>query len=142
MNALMRVGTRAATSGRTLVSRAYHQLTDQDVALYQAALVCIGISSVFVLNLLWEFPQRRLIWGDTSPWTSDLSTQYLDRNGGYSVLLWSTSHWWFECVYALAIMAGVCVALGWHTRLWMPVLAVMTMSFHDRVSMTSTAGDI
>jgi hypothetical protein len=83
---------------------AWAAFTERANAEYQAAVVRIGFALCFGGFLLREWPDRRVLYGDRSPWSFGLAQQMLASNHAFSVLLWSDSRWWFEGVYTASIV--------------------------------------
>ena len=109
------------------------------MALYQAAVARIGIASVYVLFLLHEYPNRKVLWGDRSPWTPEMAHELSTYEGGFSLLLWSPGRWWFEGLYLL-YHRDRSLSLGWRTRICLPIFAVLVLSIQYRNSIPTTDG--
>jgi len=110
-------------------------------APHQAALLRIGLGGVAAAFLLREWPHRRLLYGDRSPWAPDMAAQVVAEDHRFSVLLWSGGHWWFELVYHGAIVAAVLLTLGWRTRGTSVAFLVAVVSFDSRNPYLGDAGD-
>ena len=110
-------------------------------APYQAALFRIGLGGIVAAFLLREWPHRRLLYGDRSPWAPDMAARVIEEDHRFSVLLWSGSHWWFELVYHAAIVAAVLLVLGWRTRGTSVVFLVAVLSIESRNTYLGDAGD-
>ncbi|NUU23383.1 MAG: HTTM domain-containing protein, partial [Streptomycetaceae bacterium] len=108
---------------------------------YQAALLRIGFGSVFLATLLREVLNRREIWGDRSPWSQDMSRRLLSGIDGVSILLVRDDRWWFELMYALAIVVTALFVAGWHTRATSVLFCVMVVSFNSRSLLMTDGGD-
>ena len=136
-------GRFARLRGRlnSLAGRGLHLLADREIGLHQAAVVRIGTALVCVVFLLREYPNRRAVWGDLSPWTPEMAHQLFTYDGGFSILLWSPGRWWFESVYLLTILVGLLVVVGWRTRISVAVFAVLVLSIQFRSVITTDGGD-
>lgn len=115
--------------------------TSAPLAPYQAAVVRIGFALCFGGFLLREWPNRRALYGDHAAWSLDLARQMITGNHAFTVLLWSDSRWWFELVYALAILVSVLLLLGWHTRTMSVLFLVLVLSIQNRSVLVGDGGD-
>ncbi|MEY9870921.1 hypothetical protein ABH931_000375 [Streptacidiphilus sp. MAP12-33] len=116
-------------------------VTGRTLAPYQAAVVRIGVALTFGGFLLREWPHRRVLYGDLSPWSGDLARQMLSANHAFTVLAWSDGRWWFEGVYAAAIAVSVLMLLGWRTRATSLVFMVLVLSLQNRSVLVGDGGD-
>jgi hypothetical protein len=123
------------------VLRGWTAATSGPLAPYQAAVVRIGFALCFGGFLLREWPHRRVLYGDRSPWSLDLARQMLLGNHAFTVLAWSGNRWWFELVYALAILVSVLMLLGWHTRTTSVLFMVCVLSIQNRSVLVGDGGD-
>ncbi|MFC1431333.1 HTTM domain-containing protein [Streptacidiphilus sp. N1-3] len=128
-----RLGTAARSGWAAATSRA--------LAPYQAAVVRIGFALCFGGFLLREWPHRRVLYGDRSPWSLDLARQMLAGNHAFTVLAWSDNRWWFELVYALAILVSALLLLGWRTRTMSVLFLVCVLSIQNRSVLVGDGGD-
>ncbi|WTG93743.1 HTTM domain-containing protein [Kitasatospora sp. NBC_01560] len=108
---------------------------------HQAAAVRIGFGLVWLAHLLREWPNRRLLYGDTSPWSLDLAERLLADNGALTVLPWFGGRLWFELVYHLAVLAAVGVLLGWRTRASSVLFLATVLSLQNRNVFLGDGGD-
>ncbi|MEU6231736.1 HTTM domain-containing protein [Kitasatospora sp. NPDC047058] len=115
--------------------------TGRALGPYQAAAVRIGFGLVWLAHLLREWPNRRLLYGDTSPWSLDLAERLLADNGALTVLPWFGGRLWFELVYHLAVLAAVAVVLGWRTRASGVLFMVTVLSLQNRNVFLGDGGD-
>lgn len=115
--------------------------TGRTLGRYQAAVVRIGFALVFTLQLLREWPNRRELYGDLSPWSLQLARRLLDQTQAFTVLSWQDGRWWFEAGYLLAILSGVLLALGWRTRLSSVLFLVSVFSVQNRDVLIGDGGD-
>ncbi|MFJ9946332.1 HTTM domain-containing protein [Kitasatospora sp. NPDC091207] len=122
-------------------SRAFAAFTGQVLGRYQAAAVRIGFGLVWLAFLLREWPNRRLLYGDTSPWSLDLAERLLADNGALTVLPWFGGRLWFELVYHLAVLAAFAVLLGWRTRASTVLFLVTVLSLQNRNVFLGDGGD-
>lgn len=116
-------------------------LTARPLAGYQAAVVRIGFALTFTLQLLREWPHRRELYGDRSPWSPQLARDLVGETHAFTVLLWRDERWWFESCYLLAILAGVLLLLGWRTRFSSVLFLVAVVSVQNRNVLVGDGGD-
>lgn len=128
-----------ATAGALM--RGFDALTLRTFAVHQTALLRIGYGLVFLITLLREYPNRREIWGDQSPWSPAMARELLSNIDGRSVLLASDERWWFELVYVFAVVVGALFVLGWHTRAVSVLFAILVISFNSRSILMTDGGD-
>ncbi|MFE6744486.1 HTTM domain-containing protein [Kitasatospora purpeofusca] len=132
----------AGRPGRAgLAGRAVAVFTGRVLGRYQAATVRIGFGLVWLAYLLREWPNRRLLYGDTSPWSADLAQRLLADNGALTVLPWFDGRLWFELVYHLAVLAALAVLLGWRTRASTVLFLVTVLSLQNRNVFLGDGGD-
>lgn len=110
-------------------------------APYQAALVRIGISGVFATFLVREWPHRRVLYGDRSPWSVSMARTLLRHDHGLTLLAWTDNRWWFEGVYAGALAAALLVMVGWHSRLTSVLFMIGVLSLENRNGLVGDGGD-
>ncbi|WUG43476.1 HTTM domain-containing protein [Kitasatospora sp. NBC_00458] len=115
--------------------------TGRVLGRYQAATVRIGFGLVWLVYLLREWPNRRLLYGDTSPWSMGLAERLLADNGALTVLPWFGGRPWFELVYHLAVLAALAVVLGWRTRAATVLFLVTVLSLQNRNVFLGDGGD-
>ncbi|MFB6893761.1 HTTM domain-containing protein [Kitasatospora sp. NPDC056327] len=108
---------------------------------HQAATVRIGFGLVWLAYLLREWPNRRLLYGDTSPWSAELAGRLLADNRALTVLPWFGGRFWFELVYHLAVLAALAVLLGWRTRAGSVLFLVTVLSLQNRNVFLGDGGD-
>jgi hypothetical protein len=120
---------------------AWAAFTERANAEYQAAVVRIGFALCFGGFLLREWPDRRVLYGDRSPWSFGLAQQMLASNHAFSVLLWSDSRWWFEGVYTASIVVSALLLLGWRTRTTSVLFMVCVLSIQNRSVLVGDGGD-
>ncbi|MCX4747716.1 HTTM domain-containing protein [Kitasatospora sp. NBC_01287] len=111
------------------------------LARHQAAVVRVGFALVFTLQLLREWPNRRVLYGDRSPWSQGLARDLLGETHAFTVLVWRDEGWWFEGCYLLAILAGVLMLLGWRTRFSSVLFLVAVLSVQNRDILVGDGGD-
>ena len=134
-------GVRFADAVENAVVGGFHAFTGRALGRHQAATVRIGFALVFTLQLLREWPHRRVLYGDRSPWGLDLARQLLAGNHAFTVLAWSDSRWWFEAGYLLAVLAGILLMLGWRTRASSVLFLVAVLSLQNRSVLIGDGGD-
>jgi hypothetical protein len=123
------------------VSAAIARLTESALGPYQSAVVRIGFSGTWLLFLLREFPHRQELYGPDGPWDQELARQLIDSNGAFTVLMWSDGQAWFEAVYALALVCGALLLLGWRTRAMSVLFMVGVLSLQNRSVFMGDGGD-
>jgi hypothetical protein len=120
---------------------AWSAFTGRANAEYQAAVVRIGFALCFGGFLLREWPNRRVLYGDRSPWSFALARQMLAGNHAFSVLLWSDDRWWFESVYTASIVVSALLLVGWRTRTMSVLFMVCVLSVQNRSVLVGDGGD-
>ncbi|MFJ6379911.1 HTTM domain-containing protein [Kitasatospora sp. NPDC092039] len=138
------VGSGAAPPARgprTPLGRAAEAFTGRALGRHQAAVVRIGFGLVWLAHLLREWPHRRVLYGDRSPWSAELAERLLADNGAFTVLPWSGGRLWFELVYHLAVLAALAVLLGWRTRASTVLFLVTVLSLQNRDVFLGDGGD-
>nr|WP_202514703.1 MULTISPECIES: HTTM domain-containing protein [unclassified Streptomyces] len=108
---------------------------------YQSAVIRIGFSATFLLFLLRELPHRHEMYGPDAPWRWDLAQQLISGNQAFTVLMWSDSAFWFEVVYALALISSLLLMLGWHTRAVSVLFMAGVLSLQNRSIFMGDGGD-
>ncbi|MFJ9692982.1 HTTM domain-containing protein [Kitasatospora sp. NPDC101183] len=126
----------AEAAGRALAA-----FTGRALGAHQAAVVRIGFGLVWLAHLLREWPHRRVLYGDLSPWSMDLAERLLADNGAFTVLPWFGGRAWFELVYHLALLAALAVLLGWRTRASTVLFLVTVLSLQNRDVFLGDGGD-
>ncbi|MGK4582168.1 HTTM domain-containing protein [Kitasatospora sp. HPMI-4] len=115
--------------------------TGRAVGPYQAAVVRIGFGLAWTGFLLREWPERRVLYGDRSPWSDELAARLLAQNHAFTVLSWYHGRLWFELVYHLAIVSAVLFTLGWRTRVSGVLFLVTVVSLQNRDVFVGDGGD-
>ncbi|WP_329411798.1 HTTM domain-containing protein [Streptomyces sp. NBC_00704] len=123
------------------VSAGIARVTGSALGPYQSAVVRIGFSLTWLLFLLREFPHRAELYGPDGPWNWELARQLIDSNGAFTVLMWSDGRAWFELVYALALLSGALLLLGWRTRAMSVLFMVGVLSLQNRSVFVGDGGD-
>lgn len=123
------------------VSRGIARVTESALGPYQAAVIRIGFAATWLLFLLRELPHRQELYGPDGPWSWDLARQLTADNGAFSVLMWSDGRFWFETVYALAVLSSVLLLLGWRTRTMSVLFMVGVLSLQNRSIFVGDGGD-
>jgi hypothetical protein len=123
------------------VGRGLAKITGTAVGPYQSAIVRIGFSLVWVLFLLREWPHRAELYGPDGSWSFDLAKRLIAGNHAFTVLMWSDRRAWFELVYAVAIVAGLMLLLGWRTRTASLLFMVGVLSLQNRSIFVGDGGD-
>ncbi|WP_282201997.1 HTTM domain-containing protein [Kitasatospora fiedleri] len=111
------------------------------LAPYQAAVVRIGTAGTWGGYLLREWPHRRVLYGDLSPWSAELNGRLLADTHAFTALSWSDGRWWFEAVYLLALLSAGATALGWRTRASSVLFALTVLSLQNRNVFLGDGGD-
>ncbi|MFF2541139.1 HTTM domain-containing protein [Kitasatospora sp. NPDC058063] len=130
-----------ARGPRAPLGRAAEAFTGRALGRHQAAVVRIGFGLVWLAHLLREWPHRRVLYGDLSPWSAELAERLLADNGAFTVLPWFGGRLWFELVYHLAVLAALAVLLGWRTRASTVVFLVTVLSLQNRDVFLGDGGD-
>ncbi len=123
------------------VSAAIARVTESALGPYQTAVIRIGFSVTWLLFLLREFPHREEMYGPGGPWSWDLAQQLISSNGAFTALMWSDGGFWFETVYALAVLASVLLLLGWRTRTMSVLFMAGVLSLQNRSIFMGDGGD-
>ncbi|WP_405018603.1 HTTM domain-containing protein [Kitasatospora sp. NBC_00070] len=134
-----RLALRARRSDR--LRTAFTTFTGRPLAPYQAAVARIGFGLAWAAYLIREWPNRRVLYGDRSPWSAELADRLLAENHAFTVLPWFQGRLWFELVYHLAILAAVLFTLGWRTRASGAVFLVTVLSLQNRNVFVGDGGD-
>ena len=108
----------------------------------QAALVRILTSLTWVVLLLREWPNRAVTWGPDAPWSFGLAQEQLRLDGAFSLLVLQPGRLWFEACYVAALLVGMLMLLGWHTRVVSVLFLLGVASFHNRSLFISDSGDL
>ena len=137
----MNAPTSALATVRSSTLTGWTTFTGRVLAPYQAAVVRIGFALCFGGFLLREWPHRRVLYGDRSAWSLDLARQMLAGNHAFTVLAWSGDRWWFETVYAAAIVVSLLLMLGWRTRAMSVLFLVCVLSIQNRSVLLGDGGD-
>ncbi|MFE3503276.1 HTTM domain-containing protein [Kitasatospora sp. NPDC059160] len=123
------------------LGRAMEAFTGRALGRHQAAAVRIGFGLVWLAYLLREWPNRRVLYGDRSPWSMELAQRLLADDGAFTVLPWFGGRLWFELVYHLALLAALAVLLGWRTRASTVLFLVTVLSLQNRDVLLGDGGD-
>ncbi|WP_128433997.1 HTTM domain-containing protein [Streptomyces cyaneus] len=123
------------------ISSGIARVTESALGPYQTAVIRIGFTATWLLFLLREFPHRQELYGPDGPWDLDLAQQLIGTNGSFTALMWSGSRFWFESVYALAVLTSVLLLLGWRTRTMSVLFMVGVLSLQNRSIFMGDGGD-
>ncbi|MEZ7001940.1 HTTM domain-containing protein [Streptomyces sp. AD55] len=123
------------------LSRGIARVTGSALGPYQTAVIRIGFSLTWLLFLLRELPHRHELYGPDGPWSRDLAEQLIADNGAFTALLWWDGRFWFETVYALAVLASVLLLLGWRTRTTSVLFMIGVLSLQNRSIFMGDGGD-
>ncbi|UQA94323.1 HTTM domain-containing protein [Streptomyces halobius] len=123
------------------IGRGFARVSSRAMGPYQSAVIRIGFAATWLLFLLREWPNRDALYGPDSPWDLDMARRLLGSNHAFSVLPWSDSSGWFECVYILAIVVSVLLMLGWRTRTMSVLFMVGVLSLQNRSIFIGDGGD-
>ncbi|WP_053711563.1 HTTM domain-containing protein [Streptomyces sp. NRRL B-3648] len=123
------------------LSRGVARVTEAALGPYQSAVVRIGFAGTWLLFLLREFPHRQELYGPSGPWGWNLAKQLTADNHAFTALLWSDGQLWFECCYALAVLASAALLLGWRTRTASLLFMVGVLSLQNRSVFVGDGGD-
>ena len=123
------------------LSSHWNLFTTRANAPYQAALLRMGFALTFGVFLLREWPNRRVLYGDLSPWNTALLRQQLAQNHAFTLLAWSSGRIWFELIYTAAIVVSILTLLGWRTRTMSVLFMIMVLSIENRDVWLGDGGD-
>ncbi|MGF0174695.1 HTTM domain-containing protein [Streptomyces sp. Marseille-Q5077] len=123
------------------ISAGIARVTESALGPYQTAVIRIGFTATWLLFLLREFPHRQEMYGPDGPWDFDLAQQLIGTNGSFTALIWSSSGFWFESVYVLAVLSSVLLLLGWRTRTMSVLFMVGVLSLQNRSIFMGDGGD-
>ena len=123
------------------LARGIQRVTASALGPYQSAVIRIGFSATFLLFLLRELPHRHEMYGPDAPWRWDLAQQLISGNQAFTALMWSDSAFWFEIVYALALISSLLLMLGWHTRAVSVLFMAGVLSLQNRSIFMGDGGD-
>ncbi|MGW1610856.1 HTTM domain-containing protein [Streptomyces sp. NPDC002285] len=123
------------------ISDGIARVTESALGPYQTAVIRIGFTATWLLFLLREFPHRQEMYGPDGPWDFDLAQQLIGTNGSFTALIWSSSGFWFESVYVLAVLSSVLLLLGWRTRTMSVLFMVGVLSLQNRSIFMGDGGD-
>ncbi|MFI9250515.1 HTTM domain-containing protein [Streptomyces sp. NPDC053069] len=122
-------------------SRGIARVTGAALGPYQSAVIRIGFAGTWLLFLLREFPHRQELYGPAGPWGWNLAKELTADNHAFTALLWSDGQLWFECFYALAILASAALVLGWRSRTASVLFMVGVLSLQNRSVFVGDGGD-
>jgi hypothetical protein len=123
------------------LARGLTRVTGSALGRYQAAVVRIGFSFTWLFFLLREWPNRHELYGPDGPWSWSMARRFIDGNGAFSTLMWSDGRLWFECVYAVALVASALLMLGWRTRTMSVLFMAGVLSLQNRSIFMGDGGD-
>ncbi|MCM1971577.1 MULTISPECIES: HTTM domain-containing protein [Streptomyces] len=123
------------------LSAAIAKVTESALGPYQTAVIRIGFAATWLLFLLRELPHRHELYGPDGPWDFALGQQLIKANGAFTALIWTDSRFWFELVYALAVLCAVLLLLGWRTRTTSVLFMVGVLSLQNRSIFMGDGGD-
>lgn len=123
------------------LARSVQRVTASALGPYQTAIIRIGFSLTWLLFLLRELPHRHELYGPDGPWSWEMGRQLITQNDAFTALMWSDSAFWFEIVYALAVLSALLMLLGWRTRAMSVVFMVGVLSLQNRSVFMGDGGD-
>ncbi|MFF0789961.1 HTTM domain-containing protein [Streptomyces spiralis] len=123
------------------VSRGIGRITEAARGPRQTAVIRIGFSATWLLFLLREYPHRQELYGPDGPWSFDLGRRLTQENGAFTALMWFRGQFWFETVYALAVLASLLLLLGWRTRTMSVLFMLGVFSLQNRSVFVGDGGD-
>ncbi|WP_306184644.1 MULTISPECIES: HTTM domain-containing protein [unclassified Streptomyces] len=123
------------------VSRGIGRITEAALGSRQTAVIRIGFSATWLLFLLREYPHRQELYGPDGPWSFDLGRRLTQENGAFTALMWFRGQFWFETVYALAVLASLLLLLGWRTRTMSVLFMLGVFSLQNRSVFVGDGGD-
>ncbi|MGW7066776.1 HTTM domain-containing protein [Streptomyces sp. NPDC054855] len=116
--------------------------------LYGAAVLRIGVSGLFLLNLLREAGHADRLWGPGSPYTPELFRASVEARGADGRLSWwytwlgTQSPDYFWAAYVLAVAVSALYLLGWHTRVMAVLFAFVVAGFSMRSTVASSGFEL
>ncbi|MCC3768980.1 HTTM domain-containing protein [Streptomyces sp. UNOC14_S4] len=134
-------GEEPVSTFTTSLARGVDRVTGSCLGRYQAAVIRIGISFVWLCFLLREWPNRHEMYGPDGPWNWEMARRLTADNHAFTALVWSDSGLWFETVYALALVASVLLLLGWRTRTMSVLFMIGVLSLQNRSVFLGDGGD-
>ncbi|MER6672188.1 HTTM domain-containing protein [Streptomyces sp. NPDC000983] len=117
------------------------RVTESALGPYQTAVVRIGFAATWLFFLLRELPHRHELYGPDGPWSFDLAERLIGLNDAFTVLIWSDGRFWFELVYALALLSAALLLVGWRSRTMSVVFMVGVLSLQNRSVFMGDGGD-
>lgn len=123
------------------LARGIGNVVRRSLGPHQTAVVRIGFAFTWLVFLLREWPHRSELYGPDSPWGLDLAGRLLADNHAFTILVWSDSAVWFECVYHGAMAACVLLLLGWRTRASSVLFMLGVLSLQNRSVFMGDGGD-
>ncbi|MTE19955.1 HTTM domain-containing protein [Streptomyces sp. TRM43335] len=114
---------------------------DHALGPHQAAVVRIGFAFTWLVFLLFEWPNRRELYGPNGPWSRELAERLIDTNHAFTALLWFDGTVWFEVVYALALLSAAALLVGWHTRATSVLFMIGVLSLQNHSVFMGDGGD-
>ncbi|WP_053660989.1 HTTM domain-containing protein [Streptomyces sp. MMG1121] len=123
------------------LSRGIARVTGAALGPYQSAVIRLGFAGTWLLFLLREFLHRQELYGPAGPWGWNLAKELTADNHAFTALLWSDGQLWFECFYALSILASAALLLGWRTRTASVLFMVGVLSLQNRSVFVGDGGD-
>lgn len=141
-------GLAVAEEGGRGVRERLHAAIRTPFGLYGAAVLRIGVSGLFLLNLLREAGHADRLWGPGSPYTPELFHASVEARGADGRLAWwytwlgTPSPDYFWAAYVLAVAVSALYLLGWHTRLMAVLFAFVVAGFHMRSTVASSGFEL
>ncbi|WP_408646700.1 HTTM domain-containing protein [Streptomyces carminius] len=117
------------------------KITARPLGPYQSAVVRIGFALAWLLYLLFEWPNRHELYGPDGPWSWELGRRLIETNNAFTALMWSDSTVWFEIVYAVAVLSGAALLVGWRTRTMSVLFMLGVLSLQNRSVFMGDGGD-
>lgn len=146
---------QAPAAGSTVVEDAGREVRERlravvltPFGLYGAAVLRIGVSGLFLLNLLREAGHADRLWGPGSPYTPALFNASVEARGADGRLSWwytwlgTPSLDYFWAAYVLAVAVSALYLLGWHTRLMAILFACVVAGFYMRSTVASSGFEL
>ncbi|WP_221348571.1 HTTM domain-containing protein [Streptomyces beigongshangae] len=124
-----------------MLAQVIGRLTGQALGPYQSAVIRMGFAGTWLLFLLREFPHRQEMYGPDGPWSWDLAQQLTASNHAFTVLVWADGRFWFETVFAFAVLSSALLLLGWRTRTMSVLFLVGVLSLQNRSIFMGDGGD-
>ncbi|MGJ9413037.1 HTTM domain-containing protein [Aeromicrobium sp. CF4.19] len=124
---------------RALVDPVLDWLTLSRHALRGLAVTRMVLGLIVWTQLLANTPDRHYTWGDGTSWSDPLREN--DSWPGFLGGFVAADGAWFDLLYALTIVAGFLLMLGWHTRTMTILTLLLWLSLYTANPFVGSGGD-